>query len=283
MSSGMTIDRFRAFGLTIALLIAVAASKPTRAENHGATSNASGAGKSNEWNIGATNGVERLASLERPMGGNAGKALSVHRTRRTAKSTESGPDDDPVEGAVSDTPTYERGDVLASIEYFDSVTKHVRELKARKGAVTYGQIGRWIEICALRIERLPILDVDAQLVEYGRAVASDLRDAVAEIKSSGIRASSRQAQIQPEFHGNVAYYRAWPYYGYWGWRHGYWRYYGDVAYWHSDVRTIKGERRKVRAQERETAAQAHRLAMQEIAHRTAEIRWQMTDKYQVEF
>ena len=285
MYSAVVRDRNLVSAMALGLLAVLASAIAARAEINSPSPNVSGSRNSRDSGIEATSRNVRLASLKRPVRNSAERASAANPAGPLDGSVGWSADfmRDQVDVSDSENPTYERADVLASKRYFDSVAEHVRELRRRKRAVSYGQIGKWIQICAGRIDRLAVLGVDSQLVEYGQKVASDLRDVVGEIQASGIRASVRQAEIQPEFYGDVVYYEPWPYFAYWGWRPGYWRYDGDTAYWHVNLRTIKGERRKIRAQERARAAQAHRLIMQEIENQTAQIRWEMTDKYQVEF
>ena len=86
-------------------------------------------------------------------------------------------------------------DAYASLKYFQSIAGHVNDLKRERGASSYYTIAVWFDKYARRIDRLPILHVDKDLVDYGRRTVSQLRTCVEAIRGSGIRSGARSAQV----------------------------------------------------------------------------------------
>ena len=76
---------------------------------------------------------------------------------------------------------------LASLEHFQKVSKSLDRLRLRRGATTMGQVGMWIENAAHHIDRMPVLNVDDDLLQYSAQVATSLRDMSMAIKSGNIR------------------------------------------------------------------------------------------------
>jgi hypothetical protein len=152
----------------------------------------------------------------------------------------------------------------ASLDHFHAVTGMADDLKkAMHNAPTLASTTLWFDKYAKRIERLPILNVDEELLQYSGFVASALRQAGGSVRTMGIQKGVAQAQITSSSAG----------YGYWGWG------YSPRA----EARGIASDRRAVRAELKGTmATDVHALRAQIIAA-TAEIRRKMTQKYQVEF
>ncbi len=76
-------------------------------------------------------------------------------------------------------------------QYFQKVDILLRDLRSRKReARTFGQIGLWYENYARKIDRLPLMNVDDQMLDYGGYVGYQLRNA-----SHAIRTGSAQSRL----------------------------------------------------------------------------------------
>jgi hypothetical protein len=157
----------------------------------------------------------------------------------------------------------------ASQEYFQSVTRYLGDLKRERGAVGYNSIALWFDKYARRIDRLPILGVDKDLVNYGGYVVGQLRDCVEAIKGSAIRSGSQSAQVTS---GQVSVYDS-----------GYQLFAGGSRYASAEIASVEEQRRSIRAQERGQSSTDVRAIIREIQEETSRIRREMTERYQVEF
>ena len=154
--------------------------------------------------------------------------------------------------------------VQKSQTYFKSITGYLGDLRNKKGAKSVGQYGTWFSNYARRIDRLPILNVDSDLLDYGRYTSENLRNAAQAIQQVGIQSGARTAQV-------LNTYRYGRYGSYWG------------GAWGAERNDQQGERRAIRAEERAKGATSSRQIMQDIENATADIRRTMTERYQVEF
>lgn len=132
---------------------------------------------------------------------------------------------------------------------------------------------------ARRIERLPILNVDEDLVKWGAFVANSLRQATTSIKTMGIQSGVRQSQVTS---GSVD---GGGDYGYGGYRYGAYGAYngGPDIYGMGNLKAVGAERRVIRAEEKATAATDVQQIRSNMIAATAAIRRNMTQKYQIEF
>jgi len=165
---------------------------------------------------------------------------------------------------TSETPSGTIAKAQASLRHFRSVKSLLDDFEGSHGDTrTYGQIGLWFEKYARKIDSLPVLNVDSELLDYSAHVAELLRNAAIAIQGAGIRSVAREAGI----HGYVA--RGWA---------GAHR--GPVHY---STRNVAARRRAVAAQERATGASSVIGIMREIETATSKIRRAMTERYQIEF
>jgi len=143
----------------------------------------------------------------------------------------------------------------ASLKYFRAIKAMAADLRSdMRDSKSLGSTGLWCDRYARRIERLPILNVDDELLKYSAFVAHQLRQARLAIRTMGIQSGARQAQI-------------------WGSDGGY----GD------DHQAKESERRGVRAEEKATMATNVYQIRDTIITATSDVRRKMTQKYQVEF
>jgi hypothetical protein len=158
----------------------------------------------------------------------------------------------------------------ASLKHFKAVTAMADDLKHdMRSSQTLESVGYWCDKYARKIDRLPILNVDDELLAYSEFVANQLRQASMSVKTMGIQSGVRQAQITGADAGSS--------YGYGSTR---WGGYGAYV---ADGKDVQSERRVVRAEEKGIAATDLQKIRQGLAGATADIRRKMTKKYQIEF
>jgi hypothetical protein len=165
-------------------------------------------------------------------------------------------------------------DPYASLEYFQSIARYLNDLKQERGASSYYTIAVWFDKYARRIDRLPILHVDKDLVDYGARTVSQLRNCVEAIRGSGIRSGTRSAQVTS---GDV---------GYDG--NGYAPYAlfsnaSAASRAEAQVGAVEQERRAIRAQEQGQSSTDVRAIIHQIQEDSSNIRRQMTERYNIEF
>jgi hypothetical protein len=168
--------------------------------------------------------------------------------------------------------------VQASLDHFHAVTAMANDLKKdMKGLANLASSALFFDKYAKKIERLPILNVDEDLLNYSAFVASQLRDAAGSVRGMGIQSGARESQIISSSAG----------YGYvGGYRYGAYGSYGGAYSVYSpraEARGIEAERRVVRSQEKGNMAMNVQQIRDGIIAATADVRRKMTQKYQVEF
>lgn len=137
-----------------------------------------------------------------------------------------------------------------SLAYFHSIQTLLKDL--RRGLKESKATTSWMERYARRIDNLPVLNVDDQLLEYGDKLAETLRIMALSKRQAGIRSGVRRSQ------GTGYYYDA-------------------DAY--EDASDATAARKEEYAVAQDTIVEGWRL----IDDATAEIRRDMTQKYQTEF
>jgi len=157
----------------------------------------------------------------------------------------------------------------ASQQYFKAVESVFEEVRTEsKNAKTFGQNAMWFDNWARRIDRLPVLDVDSDLLRYGQGTAEGLRAMAASLRGVGIQSAARTANIYQTVTTDYSGYA-----GPWG---------GGYSYY-TEWRNVDAERRAARADERAKGATSARDIVMQIENETGKIRRAMTQKYQVEF
>ena len=164
---------------------------------------------------------------------------------------------------------------VSSQQYFKSVGSLVDDLQKRKDIKTMGQVGIWFGRYARKIDELPMLNVDPMLLDYGAYVSDSLRQAETSLRDVGGKKRVRQLNAPAQYD---VYGRSGAAYGRWG---GYGYYGGSVAV--EDWRATAQNRARIATEERVSGAKSARDIMQGIAGATADVRREMTKKYQAEF
>jgi len=179
-----------------------------------------------------------------------------------------------------------------TLRYFKTVETYFNDLKQDlRDSKTLSQTKLWYEKYARKIERLPILNVDKDMLDYGTLVARGLRAAQGSVVQMGISSAAREVQVQ----GTAAPTVNAAYYGGYGWGRGvtagYYSGYGyanpglnryaNSAY--NQVREEGRQRRLIRSEERSNMAMDVQSIKGDLIEATNNIRRQMTEKYQIEF
>lgn len=148
--------------------------------------------------------------------------------------------------------------LYATQSHYKSVQALLDDLGGKKKE-TFGQAGKWCEQYAQRIDRLPIVHVDDDMLKYSANVSGMLRDMGLTMRGVGIRTASRQADV----------------YG------------SGVTYNYRGQRLITQEasatQAAIKTQERSAGAMDARQIRQQIDIETAAIRKVMSQRYKIEF
>jgi len=178
-------------------------------------------------------------------------------SRQTAE-----PTDSQSSGKVADA---SQGIAEKSQKYFQTIKRYVEDLRMQAKGKSGHKILVWMEKYAVKIENLPILDIDEDLQVYGANVAYYLRDSSDQLRSSNRSSQAKQAQYHQ---GRSAS------------RYGR---YGGVYGSRSDNYYLAGERKRVAFEEQEKGFGKAIDVFRLIDAETAQIRRLMTQRYHVEF
>ncbi|MCO6458512.1 MAG: hypothetical protein J5I93_24670 [Pirellulaceae bacterium] len=178
-------------------------------------------------------------------------------------------------------PTEESLMALATQQYFQSVTSLLNDLRSKRRSndfVTWGQVAMWFDRYATKIERMPILNVDPVMLDWGSWVAGQLRDSESAMTGIGAQSAMRQTQLGNSTSnftsGAVVGATRWGAAGYWGTTNMETR---------TDLKLKSQARANIRTQERIRGNSSANLIMQGIQNSMLDIRRQMTEKYMIEF
>jgi hypothetical protein len=179
----------------------------------------------------------------------------------------------------------------ASLRYFKSVTQVLQDLKTDKSQTVKGLAG-WYNNYADQIDKLPILNVDPELIGFASATSENLRAMGASLKGISLQTGYLQRQKvegqvynAPNYTGNYSGYNG--YGGYWG--GGAANLANNAALYRSGtaggVTTVNNYAQIYQMQDQLiTAGNAARVELwQRIDNETAAVRRQMTMKYKTEF
>jgi hypothetical protein len=140
-----------------------------------------------------------------------------------------------------------------SLAYFKSVQTLVDDL--RKGLKDASATSAWLERYARRIDELPVLNVDEQLLDYGDKLAETLRIMSLSQRQAGIRAGVRATEGRGYYSDG----------------------YGPNAY------DAAAQRSQAKKEEMSVANDTRVQGWKRIDDATADMRRAMTKKYGVEF
>jgi hypothetical protein len=112
----------------------------------------------------------------------------------------------------------------------------------------------WIDNAARGIDRMPVLNVDEELLNYSNTITNELRQITGSLQGVGIQTGAQSAQI-----------------------------YNTDSYYYDDGTNVDGARRAVKAQAKAEGATSSLDMSRVIANQSAAIRRKMSEKYQVNF
>jgi hypothetical protein len=154
--------------------------------------------------------------------------------------------------------------LAATKKHFDSVNRIVRDVRNFK-CKTFGEKALWNDRQARKIDNLPTLDVDDEMIAFGEQVSGLLRGAGVDIRGANISAGMQKSRGGGTTSG-------------WGYD-AYGNAYAGTYVINSDV----GENRQLAAQARGQGGAAQIDAMAAIDELTGQTRRAMTKKYNVQF
>jgi hypothetical protein len=179
--------------------------------------------------------------------------------------------------------TKEEQIVVSSQNYFKQINKLYSDLRAQKAgnsSYTMPQLGVWMSKYAAKIDKLSVLNVDPELIDYGANAADLLRGGYNSIRQGAAESRVRQVNTPMQYD----YYSYGNTYGYsynWYGGGGPVGDYGTYAV--ANTMAYNHARTAIRTEERVKSGTQARSSIQELERATADIRKKMTIKYQVDF
>lgn len=252
-------------------------------------------------------GLRRLFSLiEAPTPSNQPQEAQAPQAQAQQAQPQQQPQTPPAPGQ-DNSPSSAQGQMAANTaRYFQHITKMFDDLKEDWNDLTsLSAASLFFDRYAKRIEHMPILNVDPDMLKYGDYVASQLRNCSGSVRTMGIRGSYRQSGIGGtgasyggDYSTSGGYYGGGYYNGYGsGYGNGFIGGYGlqgsgaGVAIAQANAtnafmdatRAQGAQRRAVRNEERATMATDVQTIRAQVIDATNQIRREMTQRYQVEF
>lgn len=174
----------------------------------------------------------------------------------------------------------------ATKTYFTNMEDMLDDLRDKPKTAshyTVGQKGVWYKTYARKIERLPVLNVDPDLVQFSSQVSSALYSAADAITSGAARSRTRQVNAAPtyNYHTNTSVYG----YSYRSddYGSGYVPYGSTSTVAVEDVRAEFNNRARIRTEERVASMNQARGIVENMERAVAQMRANLTQKYQIEF
>lgn len=172
----------------------------------------------------------------------------------------------------------------ASKSYYSKVASLLRDLKIDSRELkTWGNLALWMEKYANRIDQLPVVNVDPELVEYGSKTSDTLRQASSTLRR-GLAAGGQAARNIPTQYQSYTYGDVYGYTYRWGLFGA-----GYVPYGYANTVTVVDNvateklRTKARSNTVNQAVSDARPLVEELSRTTGEIRKKMSTKFGVEF
>jgi hypothetical protein len=163
----------------------------------------------------------------------------------------------------------------ASQQHFKTVVGYLNDLKMKKREVqAFAQHAVFFDRYATKIEKLPILNVDKDLIEWSAFVAQQLRQASGIVRGTGIRTGAQQSSVSTSTPDVYAYGYVNGWYGSYGYAH-----YAPYA----DMKYEAAQKRIIRKEGQGSARLAEQEIKSQIIAATTDMRAKMTEKYKVEF
>jgi hypothetical protein len=185
-----------------------------------------------------------------------------------------GDGDDSKPAAPGDKPTDEKAVVAASKQYYAAVADIIDNVgKKIRNSASMTQGAAWVARDARRIDRLPILNVDPELVSWGTQVSTGLGNLAGVVGVGGLQARSRTVGIADAYTSGADS----------GWAGNVVGAQGINPNDSVDRRNVTRQRRAAAADEKAKTAQVAVQMFREIETSRAQVRAAMTQKYKVSF
>jgi len=158
----------------------------------------------------------------------------------------------------------------ASRDYFQSVETLLDDLRSEFESnkdARRTMASAYMEKYARRIDRLPILNVDEELLAYGAMVGETLRGASVSQRMSGVKTGVRKSEVYTNY----------------GYGYDYRTRYGSTNDDYYATRSKSSQKNQIQREEDAKARQVRFDSWKEVEDATAAIRKSMTQKYQLEF
>jgi hypothetical protein len=178
-------------------------------------------------------------------------------------------------------PSDDRAKLYAAKSYFVKVSDYVSDLRSDSyDAKTFGQIALWYDSFARKIDQLPVVGVDPEVIAYSQRTANSMRQAAAQIRGANYQKGVRQANVQPQYVTNT-----WGVtYGYsYGWDGGGGPVGASGTYTTRDYAAENSEKTAIRSEETANAGMSSTQIMQQIEQDTASTRQRLSLKYKENF
>ncbi len=177
--------------------------------------------------------------------------------------------------SAADSKPPEVDPAAACQQHFATVVGYLKELMSKKKDIqAFSQHAILFDRYAKRIEKLPILGVDKELIQYSAFVAQQLRLGSEIVRMKGVRTGMQQSAAitsTPDVY-SYGYVNGW---------------YGGRGYAvynpRADFRNDMAVRRNIGKQEEGSARAQEQQIKDQIMAATNDIRLKMTEKYKVEF
>ncbi len=178
-----------------------------------------------------------------------------------------------------------------TIAYYQAIDSLMADILSKRGATHLNQYGVWYESYAKKIERLPILGVDKDLLDYGDYCINGLRQASAAVKARGMNVHKRTVDAMANRHIQTGETRAVAG-GYgggrWGRHGGHWT---AVSHYQWNPTTIRQEDlakqarigTQIRTQEKVDMAYNVQAIIGQMKQSRNNVRRMMTDRYKLDF
>ncbi len=175
----------------------------------------------------------------------------------------------------------------ATVAYYKQVEELLKDLRGRKRAsnsYTTGSIAQWCNNYARKINSLPLLHVDPEMIQYGTNVAQTLSQAAQALNTGNVKASIDALNVQNQYNT----FSRTDVYGY-GFQGGWFGGGGMVPYGNTQNTAVVNEsatwneRVKAKSRARSESSLQARQILATIQQGSAEIRAKMVQKYQLEF
>lgn len=183
----------------------------------------------------------------------------------------------------------------STLRYFQSVTKFLGDLKGdMRDMKTMGQSAVWCDKYARKIEKLPMLGVDPDMLDYGKFVATSLRGGALDTRQTTIQAGAMKYEVGAGSQSGIGTGYDASYYGGYGYGRGVYGggWYGGgraggAAAVHNaarqELRAESQQRRILRNQAQASVAGDLQSIKAQIVQVTNDVRRTMTERYKLEF